>query len=443
MKAEQLWASILQEAIQGKLVPQLESEPVVVQIGKAPEDVPFSLPAKWLWMSLNDVLLQISDGSHNPPPNSGVGIPVLSAKNVHDGIIDTQAVTRWTTEEQWVIEDRKVHIESGDVLLTIVGTIGRTAVVPDDALKFMLQRSVCVMKPKNFLRSEFLALMLTSPTLLEWMADRSSGTAQKGIYLKILKTMPIPIPPLGEQQRIIDKLNEIRSVVEVYGKEQQLVELLKGSFANKLKNSILQEAIQGKLVPQLESEPEVTQIGSAPDDVPFDIPKKWKWIQLGNIGRWKAGGTPSRSHAEYYQHGNIPWLKTGDLTDGIVESVEEYITEEAIENSSTHINPIGSVLIAMYGATIGKLGILKFPCATNQACCACDVNVQICDRWYLFYYLLSQRKAFIAKGAGGAQPNISRTKIVNHLIPLPPIEEQRRVVQKIQYLFQILEEYIH
>ena len=443
MKAEQLWASILQEAIQGKLVPQLESEPVVVQIGKAPEDVPFSLPAKWLWMSLNDVLLQISDGSHNPPPNSGVGIPVLSAKNVHDGIIDTQAVTRWTTEEQWVIEDRKVHIESGDVLLTIVGTIGRTAVVPDDALKFMLQRSVCVMKPKNFLRSEFLALMLTSPTLLEWMADRSSGTAQKGIYLKILKTMPIPIPPLGEQQRIIDKLNEIRSVVEVYGKEQQLVELLKGSFANKLKNSILQEAIQGKLVPQLESEPEVTQIGSAPDDVPFDIPKKWKWIQLGNIGRWKAGGTPSRSHEEYYQHGNIPWLKTGDLTDGIVESVEEYITEEAIENSSTHINPIGSVLIAMYGATIGKLGILKFPCATNQACCACDVNVQICDRWYLFYYLLSQRKAFIAKGAGGAQPNISRTKIVNHLIPLPPIEEQRRVVQKIQYLFQILEEYIH
>ena len=160
-------------------------------------------------MSLNDVLLQISDGSHNPPPNSGVGIPVLSAKNVHDGIIDTQAVTRWTTEEQWVIEDRKVHIESGDVLLTIVGTIGRTAVVPDDALKFMLQRSVCVMKTKNFLNSKFLSLMLTSPALLEWMMDRASGTAQKGIYLKALRAMPLPIPPLSEQHRIVGKLTEL------------------------------------------------------------------------------------------------------------------------------------------------------------------------------------------------------------------------------------------
>ena len=143
-----------------------------------------------------------------------------------------------------------------------------------------------------------------------------------------------------------------------------------------------------------------------------------------------------RSHPEYFQNGHIPWLKTGDLTDGVIESVEEYITEEAIANSSTHINPIGSVLIAMYGATIGKLGILRFPCATNQACCACDVNMQICDRWYLFYFLLSQRDAFIAQGAGGAQPNISRTKIVNYWIPLPPPDEQIRIVVKIKQLFE-------
>ena len=285
----------------------------------------------------------------------------------------------------------------------------------------------------------YFAIRARTPDIIA----RASGTTFKEISGKEVGETLIPIPPLLEQQRIVKRLIEIQTLIDSYGKEQEALEELEQKLPSELKASLLQEAIRGKLVPQLESEPEVTQIGSAPDDVPFDIPKKWKWIQLGNIGRWKAGGTPSRSHEEYYQHGNIPWLKTGDLTDGIVESVEEYITEEAIENSSTHINPIGSVLIAMYGATIGKLGILKFPCATNQACCACDVNVQICDRWYLFYYLLSQRKAFIAKGAGGAQPNISRTKIVNHLIPLPPIEEQRRVVQKIQYLFQILEEYIH
>ena len=211
--------------------------------------------------------------------------------------------------------------------------------------------------------------------------------------------------------------------------------------AEQLWASILQEAIQGRLVPQLESEPEVTQIGKAPNEVPFEIPEKWKWVQLGNIGRWKAGGTPSRSNKDYYNNGTIPWLKTGDLTDGLINRVEEYITDEALKNSSAHINPKGSVLIAMYGATIGKLGLLKFPCATNQACCACDVNTLICDRWYLFYFLESQRKEFIAKGAGGAQPNISRTKIVNHLIPLPPIEEQKRIVARIQILRPLIELY--
>ena len=190
------------------------------------------------------------------------------------------------------------------------------------------------------------------------------------------------------------------------------------------------------MVPQLESEPSVCQFDEEPETATFAIPEKWKWTKLGEIGRWKAGGTPPRSHPEYFQKGHIPWLKTGDLTDGSIESVEEYITEAAIKNSSAYINPIGSVLIAMYGATIGKLGILEFPCATNQACCACDVNTQICDRWYLFYYLLSQRKAFIAQGAGGAQPNISRTKIVNYWIPLPPLEEQIRIITKVKQLFE-------
>lgn len=203
----------LQLAIQGKLVPQLESEPEVSQVEKMPEDALFNIPSKWKWMSLGNVLIQISDGSHNPPPNSGQGIPVLSAKNINNGIIDTQAITRWTTQEQWLVEDKKIHIESGDVLLTIIGSIGRTAVVPDNAPKFMLQRSVCIMRTKVFLCSEFLALILTSPALLEWMTNRASGTAQKGIYLKKLKTMPLPIPPLPEQLRIVKKLKEIFSIM--------------------------------------------------------------------------------------------------------------------------------------------------------------------------------------------------------------------------------------
>lgn len=211
--------------------------------------------------------------------------------------------------------------------------------------------------------------------------------------------------------------------------------------AEQLKASILQQAIEGKLVPQFDSEESVTQIEGELKNPPFVIPRNWKWTTLNAVGKWKAGGTPSRSVTEYYENGTIPWLKTGDLTDGKVSVVEEYITKLGVENSSAHINPKGAVLIAMYGATIGKIGILEMDCATNQACCACVVKEEVVSNWYLFYYLLSQRKGFISLGAGGAQPNISRTKIINYPIPVPPLDEQKRIVAKVEELLPLIEAY--
>ncbi len=171
--------------------------------------------------------------------------------------------------------------------------------------------------------------------------------------------------------------------------------------------------------------------------MPFEVPEGWVWTTLGNIGTWQAGGTPNRSNKEYYG-GNIPWLKTGDLNDNFIISIPESITEEAVSKSSAKLNPKGSVLMAMYGATIGKLGILTFPATTNQACCACiqyDAVVQL----YLFYYLMSQRSSFIEKGGGGAQPNISKEIIINTAIPVPPLSEQSRIVAQIDYWFSIIE----
>ena len=122
----------------------------------------------------------------------------------------------------------------------------------------------------------------------------------------------------------------------------------------------------------------------------------------------------------------------------MISDIPESITEEAVANSSAKINPAGSVLIAMYGATIGKIGILTFPATTNQACCAC-IEFNAVTQLYLFYFLLSQRSEFIAKGGGGAQLNISKEIIVNTVIPLPSIAEQQRIVQKIEELFSILD----
>ena len=172
--------------------------------------------------------------------------------------------------------------------------------------------------------------------------------------------------------------------------------------------------------------------------MPFEVPDNWAWTTLGNIGTWQAGGTPSRSNKSYYG-GNIPWLKTGDLNDGLITNIPEKITEDAVANSSAKINPTGSVLIAMYGATIGKLGILTFPATTNQACCACIEYFAITQK-YLFYFLLSHRDMFIAKGGGGAQPNISKEIIVNIAIPLPPLAEQERIVTEIERWFTLIDQ---
>lgn len=230
-----------------------------------------------------------------------------------------------------------------------------------------------------------------------------------------------------------------------------------------LKASILKYAMQGKLVEQrpeedtgeelyqqmqtdkqtLIREKKIKKEKPLPDiiddEIPFDVPESWKWVKVGNVGSWSSGATPSRTNPAYYG-GSIPWLKTGDLNDGFIQEVPEYITDLALEKTSLRLNPIGSVLMAMYGATIGKLGILEIPVTTNQACCACIPYAGMNNK-YLFYYLMSMRQSYIGMAEGGAQPNISKEKIVNSLIPLPPAEEQRRIVAKIEELLPLVDRY--
>ncbi|EFL77594.1 Putative restriction-modification enzyme [Actinobacillus pleuropneumoniae serovar 2 str. 4226] len=178
------------------------------------------------------------------------------------------------------------------------------------------------------------------------------------------------------------------------------------------------------------------------DEVPFEIPENWCWVRLGEIGNWGAGATPNRHEPKYYENGTIPWLKTGDLNDGIITEIPEYITELAIEKTSVKLNPVGSVLIAMYGATIGKLGILNIEATTNQACCACIPYTGIYNK-YLFYYLMSQKTELQKRSEGSGQPNISKEKIVNYLFPLPPLNEQKCIVEKIETLFSTLQNLSH
>ncbi len=163
------------------------------------------------------------------------------------------------------------------------------------------------------------------------------------------------------------------------------------------------------------------------------LPQGWERTQLAQIGTWSSGGTPSRKNAEYFGRG-VPWVKSGDLNDGAILTTEEQITELGLENSSARLMPTGTISMALYGATIGKLGVLTFPAATNQACANVVPYVDLINPQYLFFYLLSERKALIEKGQGGAQPNISQEIVKSHPIVLAPLNEQRRIVAKLEEL---------
>ncbi|WP_454988434.1 restriction endonuclease subunit S, partial [Capnocytophaga leadbetteri] len=173
------------------------------------------------------------------------------------------------------------------------------------------------------------------------------------------------------------------------------------------------------------------------EEVTFEIPEGWVWCRLGEIGIWGSGVTPSRNKKEYYD-GNIPWLKTGDLNDSYIYETSELITDLAVKDCSLKKIPIGSVLIAMYGATIAKLGLLEIEVTINQACCACTPFSGIVNK-FLFYYLFSQKQNIKDKAEGGAQPNISKEKLINFPFPLPPLKEQHRIVQKIEQLFALVD----
>ena len=232
---KKLKTKFLDLAIRGKLVPQNpDDEPASVLLeriraekeelinqGKIKRDKKESvifkgednsyydviIPQSWEITNLSDVTLNISDGSHNPPPKKNKGVPLLSATNIYDNKINYTSATRWITEDEWIIENARTKIEVGDVLITIVGTIGRTAVV-SDTTRFALQRSVAVMKP-NMIDSKYLMYVLQAPMIIDWLNANAKGNAQVGIYLKDLAKLSFPLPPLAEQKRIVEAIETV------------------------------------------------------------------------------------------------------------------------------------------------------------------------------------------------------------------------------------------
>ncbi len=155
--------------------------------------------------------------------------------------------------------------------------------------------------------------------------------------------------------------------------------------------------------------------------------KRWKWQPLGEVCKTGSGGTPLKDRKEYYEGGRIPWLMSGEVSQGEVTQATKFITQVGLDNSAAKIFPENTVLVAMYGATAGQVGILRFKSATNQAVCGIFPNDAFVPE-FLFYFLLSKKEDLVAQATGNAQPNISQVKIRNTEVPVLSLAEQQRIV---------------
>ena len=468
MDTKKLRQKILDLAIHGKLVPQdPNDEPASVllerikaekerlikegKIKKSKKSTkasdtphyPYLLPNGWEWCNLEDIVCELKYGTSEKSLSVGK-IAVLRMGNITNvGTIDYSNLVYSSNNE-----DIKLYsLEKDDLLFNRTNSsewVGKTAIYKKEQPAIYAGYLIRIRPILIF--SDYLNTVMNSSYYRNWCYNvKTDAVNQSNINAQKLSQLMIPIPPLKEQERIVVEVAKWISLIDTIKNSKEDLQ----TTIKQAKSKILNLAIHGKLVPQdPNDEPAIELLKRINPDftpcdnghypnIPFDIPRNWIWVELGKIGRWQSGSTPNRLNKAYYG-GNIPWLKTGDLNDGYITHIPEYITEKALNETSVKLNPIGSVLIAMYGATIGKIGILTFAATTNQACCACDVFEGI-EKEYLFYFLLSHKEEFIKLGGGGAQPNISKEKIVSTYIPLPPNAEQIRIIKTIHQFFDQLD----
>uniref|UniRef100_UPI00359C8351 restriction endonuclease subunit S n=1 Tax=Phocaeicola plebeius TaxID=310297 RepID=UPI00359C8351 len=455
MDTKKLRQKILDLAIRGKLVPQdPNDEPASVLLerikaekerlikeGKIKRskktaktsDTPHYqqiLPEGWCITNIGELLIN-RDGERKPV---SMAIRSKQINKVYDyygaaGVIDKV--------DSYLFEERLLLV--GEDGANLLSRNKNNAFLADG--KYWVNNHAHVLDAIDKFILSYVAIVINSIKLDDYI----TGSAQPKLSQDNLNKIPIFLPPLDEQKRIMAELEQWFTIIDKI--EQGKIDLQ--TTIKQAKSKILDLAIHGKLVSQDPNEepaiellkrinPEFTPCDNGHyTQLPFEVPQNWSWTTLGKIGKWQSGSTPNRLNKDYY-NGNIPWLKTGDLNDGYITHIPEYITEKALNETSVKLNPTGSVLIAMYGATIGKIGILTFPATTNQACCACEVFNGI-DREFIFLFLLSHREEFIKMGGGGAQPNISKEKIINTYIPLPPFMEQKRIINVVNKIFAQLD----
>lgn len=418
MNFDRMRALLLEQAVQGKLVPQLEDEPAVEQIGEAPEDVPFAIPAKWKWCKLESVFEMKAGKFISASEIKETGDYPCYGGNGLRGYVD-----RFNREGNFPLIGRQ------GALCGNINTASGKFYATEHAVVVDTKRQDCAC----------MALFLKSLNLNQY----ATATAQPGLSVKKIGTVCIPIPPLSEQRRIVAKLEE--SFTEINRAEKAYRELQ--TLTAVLRKKIIQEAVMGKLVPQLDGEPAVEQIGDAPEDVPFEIPEKWKWLTFNEVLSFENGdrGTnyPAKSTLTKDSSSGKPFISAVNLQNLHISNDNLlYLSKEQQRKLRSGHVKAGDCLFCIRGS----LGKFAFADKDGGAIASSLVILRPkpCNcimQKYLSYVLLSPYfTAYMNDRRNGtAQPNLGAKELKTFPIPIPPIEEQGRIVAKTEELMKQVE----
>jgi type I restriction enzyme S subunit len=343
--------------------------------------------------------------------NDKDAVPLLRATNLEVDSIDFEDmvyVPRRVVKAQQYLKLNDIFLAASSGSITVVGKSAQ--VVKTNGETF---GAFCaVIRPKE-IHPKYLSYWVQSPEVRDHWSATAKGTNINNLKPSDISGTKIPVPPIAEQHKIVDLLEDHLSSLDA-----ALVDVRQAKIkAAQFRRSLLQVGLNGFF-------------NNGPRDEVSGLPKTWRIKTLADVADWTSGGTPSSKDSTLYG-GNIPWIVIGDLTEGVVLQTEKTITKKGLASSSAKKLPVGTVMVAMYGASIGRTGVMGIEMTTNQAiACGIPKDEEILGQ-YLLYFLQSQKNEFIAAGKGGAQPNISQGVVKSWQIPLPPIDEQLQIINEI------------
>ena len=369
---------------------------------------------------LNEVCELIVDCPHSTASDEGKGYPLVRTPNIGKGRLVYNGMHR-VCEDVYNKRNARAVPQEDDLIFAREATAGNVALIQKGEKVCLGQRTVLIRPNQEKVNPAFLTYFLLAPKQQYNLLSTANGATVAHVNLPTIRNLKIDLPELPTQHRISTILSRYDSLIENYQKQLMLLD--------EVAQRLYKEWFVDLHFPGHEN----TKIVDG-------VPEGWEKKMIGEVCDTTSGGTPSRSKTEFYT-GNIPWVKTKELNDDFIFDTEERITDDAIRKSSAKLIPSGSILMAMYGATIGKLGIATKELSCNQACCVFLLSEDNVLRFYLYSWLLDNRTLLISMGKGAAQPNLSQDMIKKLEIVIPSLHilsifdsKVKSIYKKIYYL---------